>query len=646
VPSNRRQRTWGQETRNRKVGKSALSRRDEYSLDFKKFYKDLLARDVMIKRTGLRHSESLGAIHDIMIDFLNLNMPDNVVRYSRLHEYLPEKDDKGDFKERWIYWRKLNEEPEIQDGREGAISTMYQKEFWQGLIVCVRGDGTLKGLYIPRGHLKSSIGTQTHTLWEICRQPDMRSLIRSLTGPLARMFMGDIKREFETNEKFREVYGDLGPPEKKEGAWNADAIQVKSRFGWKSRSKEYTLSSYGLESELVGWHGELIKLDDIVGESNTKTEGLRTDTRMRIERMFALLDPDCVMTDIGTRWEDDDAHGMFIDPAMSELASISSFFIATCLDGDKEVEASKRLTPLGYGAPIWPECFTHRILEFKRKGMKDDRLWYGQYFNQFHGTSLRTFSRNWIRHFEGDSEALARKERLDIYVFFDPASGKAEQAGKLDFTAGCVIGQTPDRRTYYFLDGFKERLPAALVIKAMVSLARKWHSIALENNSSFIAGVEESAYTNYLKQALDLELRAQSVDKHVSINGYSHKNEAKADRIRSMSTTYADYAWKWPKERVVTSFKPDGEPYDIVSALEEEFTLWPSIANEDLLDAKSGAFARTIPHDFLKTEERRQTDTRDNSTYSRGDAQAEEEACMALGGYEREREGEGRLALG
>lgn len=590
-----------------------------YARDFKKFYLDLLASDTVNKITKKSYKQTWGKIHDFMVDFLNIG--DDVVTYSPLMDYMPEKNEDGDYIERWLYWRTMDGPPEIQDGSVGPLTEMFRDKFWQGLLIRVKGDGLSKCLLIPRGHLKSTIATQARSLWRIVREPDSRTLIRSLTEDTAKMFCGDVKFAFESNAEFRALYGGMATKEKHEPApWNADALQVRNNKGFrKSRGKEPTLRSAGMNSSLTSMHCDYVTLDDVVGEGNTETVTLRAQARGVIGKMMAIPDPGSPFEDIGTRWEDDDVHSMFIDPDRSDMEQDTSFMIATVLDGDTEnVEGNyvhtvpRHISPLGYGKPIWPEAYTLREIARKRRSMKDDREWFSQYFNQFMGTGLRTFSKSWIKNYEGNPLEVARAKHLNIFIYFDTTSGKKIQTGKLDFTCGIVLGQTPDCRSVYVLDGFAEKIPSALMVRAIVNLSRKWHAEAERYGGTFFAGVEDNAYTNHLDTAIMLLLKQESVNKHVAIHGVSHGNRQKSDRIAMLAQPYRDGMILWPHELVTHSSlnEPDlkqreenFEPYDFIEMLKVQFCSWPGTANDDILDAHAGAYSRTNTGDFKNDPE-------------------------------------------
>lgn len=619
----------------------------KYHNDFKAFYREVLAPQVKNKRTGKARSDNLGMFHDYLIDFLNL-AEQGVKTYSRLAKYLPPKGDDGMYRERWIYWRTLDGEPEIEDvlpdAPKGPLRTMFDKQFWQGLLIKIAGDGLTKCILAPRGHLKSTICTQDHTTWQIIRCSYERHMVLTLTSLLAESMVGAIKYYFEGNDRFSALYKDLGPPEKRDAVWNNTMIQCWSpEYKWRScGNKEATLESYGLGTESTGRHFEFIKFDDIVGKTNYRGQPCR-EACAAIEQIYGVVDPGGSITDVGTRWNDDDPHRMFLDPEFSEIALDSSFLIATCLDGDSTVEAPKKLTPAGIGKPICPELFTVADLLKKRRGIKDDRFWYGQYFNQFIGTGLRTFSGEWIkRRYEGLPHEVAREMKLDIYIGFDTASGKREQQGKLDYTAGVALGLTQDRQKIYLLDAFKEKLAANLIAKAILRFAMKWKKIAAPG-CTVISGFEENAYTNHLAPLLDAEARLSGIENVIAVRPLTHNNTSKFERVRKMAPSYGDGQWVWPHEVAVIPVAIDakgglayeGEPYDVATRLEEEYLRFPGGGDaagvDDLLDAMAYAFEQMPLRDF-KPEVKQEVKAEPWGAYSR--ASAEPETGLSLGGYE------------
>ena len=581
----------------------ANAQRERCKRDPKYFYDTVIAGEVRNKQTGKMEKRTLGRIHDLYLDFMTFEVQD-VPDYFGLRAMLPAQDALGQYKERWLYWRTLDMPPEVQEGPDGPISGMFHQDdpdsadkLWYGVIVRIKGDGSVKCNLVPRGHLKSTLGTVTLGLWHIIRDPSDRALVRSITGSLARSFVADVAGHFTNNERFRRLFGDLGPMAKGEGPWNGDFFRVRSK---EYRGREPTLWAMGLESEITGNHFDYLINDDLVGESNFRTEAMRKETCNVVERQQPLLDPiDGKQVDTGTRWEFDDCHAMYV-AREGEFYEDASFMVATLEDDDKQ--------------PLWKERITPAAVQRIKRKIKDARKLNAQYYNQFCGSTSRTFSTGWIRKYEGTAIDAAVQQKLNIFIGIDTASGKKDQTSRnLGWTTGFVQGQNASTGKRYFLDGFKEKLPAERIIFGIVDLCIKWKDIAARYGGQFEVGAEDNVYTTYLAPSLDNEFRRRGVKSIFSVTALTHSNVSKIARITTLAAPYAEGLFLWPEEMIRTPVgKPNDawpadviertkgqvfENYDVVLCLRDEYKQFPAIHGE-LLDSHAYADQLANPRDW------------------------------------------------
>lgn len=626
--------------------------RERCQFDIVYLYDNYIAKLVRDRKTRQMFKQSLGKIHLLMIDFLLLEKRDEVARYSELDDYLPEVDAQGDFPETWLYWKTLDTPPTMAFGprccsadvctceRPNPIAKMFYERFWQGVVIRLCGDGFTKCLLAPRGHLKSEIGAKLLTKYNLIRNPEDRHSIRTITSTLAKNFLESVKYEFEQNNKFMDVFGHLKPSNKREAAWNTEMIQLMVA---NRRGSDKTIVASGMESENTGTHGDDYVNDDIAAESNTLTAALRAKARGVIEAQQAQCDPGANLTDIGTRWEEDDPHVMFVGEPIEgshsgSMAEYTSFFVATVLDGDETAKVPTKLTPLGYGKPIWPERWTLQTVAKKRSGASDDRFYCGQYFNQFHGTTNRLFNKAMIRRFEpklrnGQTCSMlefAVEWELDITIGADTASGLptgAEKA-KRDDTAACVLGQSKDKTKLYVLDGFCEKLPVEGIAIGLLDLAMKWHTNCRTYNGNFRVGFEKTKWEKFLSPVLLREQRARGIESVFGIELLSHGSVPKVERIRVLVPEYNNGRIFWPEELLTLGVpipNADGtkkqiEPYDFCQKMEMEFSAYNPYATVDnILDAQAYAFNMTIPMDW-KQEKKNSPLPVQNAEYRRSDA--------------------------
>jgi hypothetical protein len=623
--------------------------REKCRANFKYFYHTILAQTIRNRRTGIEEKQTLGRIHDYLIDFLNLDElvalrkkdPNSV--YTKLVDLLPKQDRYGDYKERWLYWKTLDTSPRIQNGRSGPISDMFYNRFWQGVIIRIKGDGTTKCIMLPRGHLKSSIATQSHKFWRVIRDPSERHLIQTLTLGLAKDFINYIKEHCEKNEKFRRLFGHLVPV-KRELPWNADFMSLRCK---QRRGKEPTFRAAAMHSETTGGHTDEITLDDVVGKTNFRTPMLRQQTREATEHLQGVRDPGSLLTDIGTPWEEDDEHSLFVGKD-EPLAEDTSFMVATILDADKRKKVDPKISPLGYGKPIYPEKFTPRAVQRIRKGIKNDRFFFGQYFLQFTGTGSRYFSQSWKQRYEGSPLTASKEHKLNIFIGIDTASGQEElKEADLCYTAALVLGQTTDRMNFYVLDGFNEKLTASEICVAIVDLGLKWKKYCAEWGGTFKAGVEKTCYTNFLHTALNYEKKLRShrdtqagvEPVTLSVTPLELDQRSKPERIRQLTQPYEMQCVYWPNELIVASRKTGSGAgsYDLISGkdmLEHQWDKYgpAGLPYVDLLDAH--AWAYELAHPLLSKEiEPEKKDDLPADTYIRG--MMEEMSESGISGVER-----------
>lgn len=156
-----------------------------------------------------------------------------------------------------------------------------------------------------RGAGKSTVGTIARAIFEILKNPNIRILIASNTQIQAEIFMREIRNHFEANEKLRDIFGDFVG-----NKWDAREIIVKSRT---KNHREATVTCIGVGGPTASRHYDLLLLDDLADEENSRTE-LQRD-RLWTWYMKSLL-PTLMSNGrifiLGTRWHPHDLYGMLI----------------------------------------------------------------------------------------------------------------------------------------------------------------------------------------------------------------------------------------------------------------------------------------------------------------------------------------------
>lgn len=124
----------------------------------------------------------------------------------------------------------------------------------------------------PPYHSKSTLVSVWHTVYDICRDPNLRTLLVSKSLPFARTFMHSIT-EMLVNE---ELYGDgpsliddWGPfrSETKSQGWSSENIYVAGRS---TAEKDPTVAVLGVGQQIYGRRADVIKFDDVATLENQR----------------------------------------------------------------------------------------------------------------------------------------------------------------------------------------------------------------------------------------------------------------------------------------------------------------------------------------------------------------------------------------
>lgn len=160
-------------------------------------------------------------------------------------------------------------------------------------------------IVMPRGALKSSIGSIAFPIWRLLRNPNRRILIDSATYDLSTQLVSAIADYLESPA----VTGLFGTFRTKDD-WSSKSITIAQRT---KILKESSVVASGVGSPKTGAHFDSIICDDLNNEKNTATPELAEKTFKHYQMNFAILDPggDCAV--IATRYSSSDICQRILD---------------------------------------------------------------------------------------------------------------------------------------------------------------------------------------------------------------------------------------------------------------------------------------------------------------------------------------------
>ena len=155
-------------------------------------------------------------------------------------------------------------------------------------------------LQVPRGHLKTSLGTIANALWQISREPDQPVAIFNEKEDNAAMWVRTIRTIIQNSLIFQVLFADLLPPgisvaDRERGVsiprwWKWTDTEINLQLGRDSKP-EASIQALGVGSAAAGRHWPKIIMDDLISEDAKNSPSLMAKACEFIDNSLALGDP-------------------------------------------------------------------------------------------------------------------------------------------------------------------------------------------------------------------------------------------------------------------------------------------------------------------------------------------------------------------
>ncbi len=403
-----------------------------------------------------------------------------------------------------------------------------------------------------REHYKSTIITLAGAIQEVLINPEITIGIFSHNRPTAKKFLGQIKYEFENNDRLRRAYPVIlwDNPSKDAPKWSVERGIVVRRNG---NPKEATIEAHGLVDGMpTGAHFQLLIYDDVVTEASVTTPEMMQKTTDAWALSSNLGAEGGREWYAGTRYHFNDTYKTILERGIV----VERRYPAT-IDG----------TPLGDPVLLTPE------------GLADKRNKQGPYIFSCQmllnpvSDEVQGFKREWLSFHSG-----ADRGGMNVYILCDPASAKKKNS---DYTVFWVVALGPNRK-YYVLDIIRDRLNLTERANKLFELHRQWSPLAV-------------GYEKYGKDS-DIEhfqSRMEIENYHftiVALGGMMGKN----DRIRRLVPIFQQHNLYLPKKLEKVDY--EGKEHDLVDIfVEQEYMGFPVAVHDDMLDALSRILDYNMP---------------------------------------------------
>ena len=390
---------------------------------------------------------------------------------------------------------------------------------------------------MPRGTLKSSCVTIGFTIQFLLNHRDARVLIDSETFTKATAFIKEIKGHLEGNEVLREIWmakwGVYPDQNKRSNTWSDSSLVLAHRV---TSKKEPSIEASGIDVTKNGMHYDLIIFDDLHSEVNTQTKDQIDKAINHFKLAYSLLDPDCPVIVIGTRWTYTDLYQYIID----ERADSFNFITRAAKSSDGEL--------------LYPGRLTITFLEKQRKG-QGSYIFSCQYMNNPVDEETAKFKREWFKY-----KNLSEVEGLPInwYLTIDPSF----EGDTSDYAAFVISGMDYQNQLY---------------VRHILKVKRTYGQIVM---------LTFELYRRFQPKMIIVETLATQKSLE-----YSYK-EKQREMGSWLPIRYVNSRQRSKEERIV-ALSPKyefGEVYHIrecnqIEELEDELIHFPKAKNDDVSDA-------------------------------------------------------------
>jgi predicted phage terminase large subunit-like protein len=397
-----------------------------------------------------------------------------------------------------------------------------------------------------REHFKSTIISFGLSWQDILRNPDVTLAFFSITRPLAKRLLRQIKIEAEDNQLLKYLYPDVlwDQPRKQAPVWSLDDGLV---FRRSSNPAAATVEAWGLiDGQPTGKHFLVRVYDDAIEESTVTS----IDMMEKAVAMWALSTNLGVVGAgkaryIGTRYHFNDLY----HEILNREAAVERRY--PCVEPANMQEGEPVLFPM-----------EHLKQRYKEQG---PYVFSCQNLCNPVADDVQGFKVEWLQTYKEEPEDVGKT--TNNYLLVDPANEKKRTS---DYTVMVVLGLGLDGN-YYLLDGLRDRFNLAERTSALFALHQLWRPIE----------------TRYEQYGIDSDIQhIQYVQGHRNYRFALTKvrgNVKKEDRIRRLVPVCEGKRLYVPDQLYKRDWQ--GKGYDLVDVLKEEMEAFPVGIHDDLLDA-------------------------------------------------------------
>lgn len=438
-----------------------------------------------------------------------------------------------------------------------------------------------QGDFWPRDHGKSEIFCIAYPLRRICEDPDVRILLVQKTATEAEKTLSVIKLELEKNQGLKNYYsshwartagdhdisnatGSIDRAGRKESAWQRRRIYVKRR----RRGKDPTVEAVGVGGAITGGHFDIIILDDVEDDENTKTpERLQTLLDWFSGTIMQLREPNTKTIIVGTlKTTAPDIYNFILNNPSWNCKTVSAILSHHLSDIEYEpvLDDDGRPTDVTIHTSgvqvLWPSKWSLKALLLEMLASIRS-IWIREKLNDLTALAGSIFKREWFSYLPRDQFPHTFTQIIQVW---DTAYKEKETS---DWTACLTLGLLLPH--VYLLDLHRARLEFPALIPAIKNQYTRWRPAEVL--------IEDKASGQSALQVLHQETLIPLVT-------VSPAGRDKIARARAVTPFYQG-------ARVI---HPESAPW--LGDFEDELTMFPDAANDDQVDVLVYGLLHLLAH--------------------------------------------------
>lgn len=406
----------------------------------------------------------------------------------------------------------------------------------------------------PRGSFKSQVFNIGQVCWLVARDPDIRILVCSEVGRQARKFVSEAMKIIDSTW-FRDLFG-----VHKGKDWKGGSGSFTSALRKRQGVKDPTLQAAGVGEVQTGAHWDMVIMDDVCSQENTKTPESIETTWNWFGEIQSQLDPGTKLFLIGTLHHFNDLYCKI----MKDAALAAEFDIS------KHAWSSPIVDPAG-DAPadlFFPSRIT-RTFVAGRKLRQTPRMFACFYENQPMSGEQQLFHPEYFHVIEDEDIP----DHVWTYLYTDFAFiAEEKKKGKADRTAFWVVSMDCNR-VAYVRDFYVGRWKPSDSVRIACDLWDRYQKVNIKG-----VVVEQTTHQELLSSIFE-EVRRQTFTRPKIIVVPGRSQEIKDIRIESAEPRFrrGDIYFSRSLKEQWRKWKP----------MIDEMTEWPFSAHDDIPDAIS-----------------------------------------------------------